>query len=84
MVELLLVDEDEALADETERLEPMSTRVIIAGKVRPGKASTVKLARWPCLTPPTSASSIDTSSFIFERSSAMTNRVGVLKEAATV
>ena len=32
------------------RLEPRSTRVIVAGKVLPGKASTVKVAACPCLT----------------------------------
>jgi len=79
---VLLVDD--ALADCAERFEPISTRVIFAGKVRPGKASTVNVARWPSRTVPTSASSIETSSFICERSSAMTNSVGVLNDAATV
>src|SRR3546814_15103301 len=61
-----------------------SDLVIAAGKVLPGKASTVKLARWPSLICPTSASSTETSSFILERSSAITNKVGVLNDAATV
>src|SRR3546814_12123459 len=78
----LLVVEDDASC--TVRLEPRSTRVIAAGKVLPGKASTVKLARWPSLICPTSASSTETSSFILERSSAITNKVGVLNDAATV
>ena len=84
--ELLELDEldDDELASCTDRLEPTSTRVIFAGNVLPGKASTVKLASCPSLTWPTSASSIATSSFMADRSSAMTNSVGVLNEAATV
>src|SRR3546814_4751572 len=77
----LLVVEDDASC--TVRLEPRSTRVIAAGKVLPGKASTVKLARWPSLICPTSASSTETSSFILERSSAITNKVGVRSEEHT-
>ena len=76
--------EDEALAAVTVWFEPRSTRVMRAGKVRPGKASTTKLACWPSFTSPTSASSIATSSFMLVRSSAITNSVGVLNDAATV
>ena len=80
----LVVEEADEVAALTVRFDPRSTRVIVAGKVRPGKASTVKLAFCPTFTSPTSASSIATSSFILVRSSAMTNRVGVLNDAATV
>jgi hypothetical protein len=60
------------------------TRFSTAGKALPGKASTVKVAPWPSRTWPTSASSMATSSFMRERSSAMVKRTGVEKAAATV
>ena len=44
----------------------------------------MKKAGWPAFTWPMSASSMETSSFIFERSWAMVKRFGVLKLAATV
>ena len=44
----------------------------------------MKFAFCPTFTSPTSASSIATSSFILLRSSAITNSVGVLNDAATV
>jgi len=64
--------------------DPTLTRLILAGKRSPGKASTVKVASWPSFTCPTSASSIDTSSSIWLRSSAMVNRTGAFSDAATV
>ena len=50
----------------------------------PWNASTVNVAFWPCFTWPISASSMAAITFIWLRSFAMTNRVGVLMEAATV
>jgi len=44
----------------------------------------VKLTRWPGLTWPMSASSTDSSIFIFDRSSAMVNSSGACRLAATV
>ena len=49
-----------------------------------GKESTVNWPFSPARTWPMSASSMAASTFIFVRSWAMTNSVGVLKEAATV
>ena len=74
----------EEVAALTVRFDPRSTRVIVAGKVRPGKASTVKVAFWPSGTRPMSASLTKAFTCIRARLSAMTKSVGVWKLAATV
>lgn len=82
LLAVLLPDEEDELL--LALLEPTLTRVTLAGKVRPGKASTEKLALWPSFTCPTSASSTETSTSICVRSSAMVKSTGALSEAATV
>src|ERR1039457_7225467 len=64
-------------------VEPKPTRVMRAGNLRLGYALTVKVASWPVLTEPTSASSTYTHRRNLARSSATVNRVTACSDAAT-
>ena len=46
LLAVLVVDDDAVLA----LFDPTLTRVTFAGKLRPGKASTAKVALWPSFT----------------------------------